>query len=273
MSAALSGVTLKLIGVGHVFQIPVCHVNPFPVLNRRLEQLERNYDGIVALLATQRPPPSALGAEPTTSVSPSASTEMTARSTANAFHEAQLDIFDGGLVTEEYADGLVRNFIHMAPYFPFVALPREALLSDLRREAPMLLQAILVTSSWQNKSLQLALEREYLKILSTRLVVDGQKSLDMLQSLLVYVGWLVLIFMALTLKLTLTGISFRFHFHAKLEKQQISRLTALLVALAGDLGLARRPRKSEKQQMAIESHPPMGQGVPSSVAMSFLLRL
>ena len=35
MSAALSGVTLKLIGVDHVFQIPVCHVKGLLIYPRR----------------------------------------------------------------------------------------------------------------------------------------------------------------------------------------------------------------------------------------------
>lgn len=45
----------------------------------------------------------------------------------------------------------------------------------------------------------------------------------------------------------------RIHYHMKPETQQVYRLAAVAAAVAVDLGLNRRPRKSQQQQMNVES--------------------
>lgn len=53
----------------------------------------------------------------------------------------------------------------------------------------MLLLAILVTTSWKDRTLQEVLNQVFLKRLSSELIVRGKRDLDLLQGLLVYLNW------------------------------------------------------------------------------------
>lgn len=100
------------------------------------------------------------------------------------------DVIDLKFLSLEQADILCRNYREFAhPNFPYIILSQDCTASYLRIHKPMLLLIILAVTSWRERSLQLALEQEYLKNLSHRLLIRGEKSLDLLQSLLVYVGW------------------------------------------------------------------------------------
>jgi hypothetical protein len=77
----------------------------------------------------------------------------------------------------------------MARHFPYVVIPESVSASDLAHNNPMLLHAVLVTSSWRDRNLQRTLEEAYTKDLCTKMIIEGEKSLDMLQSLLVYLTW------------------------------------------------------------------------------------
>ncbi|KAI9836986.1 MAG: hypothetical protein M1819_000635 [Sarea resinae] len=210
-------------------------------LLNRVGQLEKNMDGIVAMLADQRSPAAMAEGDHLTPTPASTSSVTTSPSATTLSNDLRRDVIDTGLVTIEQAETFVRDFRGMSIHFPYVLISPHTSLSDLRNESPVLLQAIFATTSWRNRSLQIALERNFLRDLSTRLLMEGQKSLDLLQGLLVYVAW--------------------YHFHISPSMQQCYRLTALAVAIAVDLGLNRRPRKSEKQKMCIESHALFAQGL------------
>jgi hypothetical protein len=100
------------------------------------------------------------------------------------------DVFDQGIVTAEYAQSLLEEFMVMSRTLRYVLCPEQS-ISDFRRERPMLLLSIMTTSSWRDRPLQIILEKEYLNSLGVRMVVKGEDSLDMLQSLLVHLAWSV----------------------------------------------------------------------------------
>lgn len=79
----------------------------------------------------------------------------------------------------------------MAPQFPFVVIPPEATSECLRKERPMLWKAILTTASCLHPSRQEAMGQELVEEFSTRLLLKAEKSLDLLQALLIYLAWLV----------------------------------------------------------------------------------
>lgn len=83
----------------------------------------------------------------------------------------------------------MRIFQSKASNFPFVLVPPKMTLDSLRREKPFLLLSILTFAAFSNEKLQLKLELELRQSLSKRIIVDSEKSLDLLQGVLVYLAW------------------------------------------------------------------------------------
>ncbi|CAJ2503696.1 Uu.00g110900.m01.CDS01 [Anthostomella pinea] len=85
---------------------------------------------------------------------------------------------------------LLASFRAMLPHFPCVVLPDDADVRSLARDSPFVLLAILaVTScstSLQGHSLY---DEEFRKVLGLKFVAGGDRSLELLQGLLVYCSW------------------------------------------------------------------------------------
>ena len=92
-------------------------------------------------------------------------------------------------VTLEQAEQLLSSFRRMAPHFPFVQIPEDATVPSLSRMSPFLLLAILTTASLRDPPLHHQMDFEFKRILSTKVIVEGRKSLDFVQGILVYVAW------------------------------------------------------------------------------------
>ncbi|KAB8336827.1 hypothetical protein FH972_021136 [Carpinus fangiana] len=111
----------------------------------------------------------------------------------------------------------LRNFSMLLPNFPFVNFPDSAPTWEMIDQHPMLTTAILVTTSTYNKPLQRACDDLYRNALAAKATVKGQKTLDILQSLLVFVAW--------------------HHHHFEIETQQVSSFISLACSMALDLRL------------------------------------
>ncbi|KZM20537.1 sequence-specific DNA binding RNA polymerase II transcription factor [Ascochyta rabiei] len=83
---------------------------------------------------------------------------------------------------------LVDVYRTMADYFPFVTLPKDCTCRDLFQQRPILMFAVLVVASYDSVLLQLTLSREFRKVATVK-VMNGEKSLDLLQGLLVFIAW------------------------------------------------------------------------------------
>lgn len=77
----------------------------------------------------------------------------------------------------------------MARYFPFVVIDDHISAEELGRTKPFLLDVVTVAAFYRDSGRQSALGKEVIEQLSRRLLVDGEKSLDLLQGLLVYIAW------------------------------------------------------------------------------------
>jgi hypothetical protein len=106
------------------------------------------------------------------------------------FDEIQ-DVISKGIVSFERAEESIRLFRTKGSNFPFVPISPQASLDTLRREKPFLLLSILAFGAQSNCKLQGILELELLESLGKKVFVGGQKSLDLLQGLLVYLTWWV----------------------------------------------------------------------------------
>ncbi|MCJ1383625.1 hypothetical protein MMC17_006739 [Xylographa soralifera] len=133
----------------------------------------------------------------------------------------------------EEADILLHVFqTQMAEHFPFVVIPAGTTAQCLRREKPFLYQMIILSASGRNLWDPKACRRLVTEYLGLHVLVREEKSLDLLQGLLVYISW---------------G-NYQFYIEG-----QMTSLLQLAVALMTDLGLNRPPdRASPKQRSMID---------------------
>ena len=78
---------------------------------------------------------------------------------------------------------------NLAEQFPFVVLDLDSTSQKLRHERPLLWKAIIVASSHSNSDRQMALGAILVEDLTMRLLLRAEKSLDLLQALLVLIAW------------------------------------------------------------------------------------
>ncbi|KAJ6444071.1 High-affinity nicotinic acid transporter [Purpureocillium lavendulum] len=88
------------------------------------------------------------------------------------------------------AESLLKSFRSMLEYFPCIALPPDATVSQLAATRPFVLLAILAAASG-SKTLQghSLYDDEFRKVLGLKFVAGGERSLELLQGILVYCGW------------------------------------------------------------------------------------
>ncbi|PYI28965.1 hypothetical protein BP00DRAFT_401748 [Aspergillus indologenus CBS 114.80] len=84
---------------------------------------------------------------------------------------------------------LLDRFRSMASYFPFVRLSSDCTAASMAKSRPFLLLAALAAASSNYCHLQDALIRQVRESLSQRVVIAGEKDLDLLQGLLVHLAW------------------------------------------------------------------------------------
>lgn len=104
------------------------------------------------------------------------------------------DVISKGVVSLERAQKSLDFYRSKTASFPFVYISPDCSLDRLRREKPFLLHAILTCGAQSNLKLQQALELELRELLSRKMLIAGEKSMDLLQGLLVYLAWYVLIY-------------------------------------------------------------------------------
>ncbi|KUJ19262.1 uncharacterized protein LY89DRAFT_731670 [Mollisia scopiformis] len=87
------------------------------------------------------------------------------------------------------AEKLLSSYRHRASSFPFVYIPPSETVPSLARTSPFLLLAILTSASIEDLPLYHQMNHEFRRVLSSKVIVEGKKSLDYLQGLLVYCAW------------------------------------------------------------------------------------
>lgn len=86
-------------------------------------------------------------------------------------------------------DYLLDRFRGMACYFPFVQLSETWTAASMAEDRPFLLLAAVAAASSKRCHLQDALTKQFKEYLSKRVVMAGEKDLDLLQGLLVHLAW------------------------------------------------------------------------------------
>ncbi|KIX04423.1 uncharacterized protein Z518_05291 [Rhinocladiella mackenziei CBS 650.93] len=198
------------------------------VYERRIEQLERHVERVMSIL--KKPTP-----DVNLSVSTASQTTQPPQPSLNLpASYPPADVISENLITFGEAEVLLNEYRNeLAENFPYIILPESTSLSSLRQASPMLLLAILVTASWKNQGQQEVLNDAYLRLMSSKLIIEGRKDLDLLQGLMVYLTWI--------------------HLHYVPKTQQVYRLVSIAAAIAVDIGITRRPGKGQHQQMTVEN--------------------
>ncbi|TVY73392.1 Transcriptional regulator WAR1 [Lachnellula suecica] len=101
------------------------------------------------------------------------------------------DVVDRGLLTSEMANVLFKCYIErMAPHLPAVVFPEGTPAAEVRKTKPILFLAILAASSGMNyPELQRTLTKEVMAIYAERIIVSGEKTLELVQALHVSTLW------------------------------------------------------------------------------------
>ncbi|KAK0671921.1 hypothetical protein QBC41DRAFT_353834 [Cercophora samala] len=120
----------------------------------------------------------------------------------------------------EAADGLVTFRKYMLIFLPFVYLPSNMTEERLRKTYPFLWFSIMTVTS-KNVDRRLVMSESVKKFIAQKMVMEHEKSLDLLFGLLVIMGWT--------------------HYHIKREKPILSLLASLAKSLVFDLGLNKVP--------------------------------
>lgn len=102
------------------------------------------------------------------------------------------DVFDGTLwPADDEAERLLSIYSEvLGTVFPFVVPPKEN-AATMRRDRPYLFKAMVMAATYKNRELQKQRATEFMTSLSLAVFLRGEKTLDMLQSLLVHIAWLV----------------------------------------------------------------------------------
>lgn len=89
------------------------------------------------------------------------------------------------VLDQKKADHLLNKFRAKSSYFPFVTLPHNIASAEHR----FLYLAVLTAASSDDIALLRSLDNRFRSVIADRIVNAGEKSLDYLQGLLIYLAW------------------------------------------------------------------------------------
>lgn len=139
--------------------------------------------------------------------------------------------------------------------FPYVIIPESCSAQALKEERPMLAQAIFIATSWRYPARQAALKANFVRELAERYFIKSERSLDLLQSLIVNFGWYVDDRQAVSGYNAdlISSLPNRCHYYASPVTCQAYRLGSLAVSLAVELGITQRPMNITQHDMIVSS--------------------
>ncbi|KIX07799.1 uncharacterized protein Z518_02453 [Rhinocladiella mackenziei CBS 650.93] len=173
-------------------------------------RLEQKLDGVTAILTTSE----RIGG-------PSFEGPALLSPTASVEHFIKTD-GEAELILETYRS-------YMAPYFPFVVIPPNVDVNRFKEQKPVLFLTIAMVGCRHDRWQQSALGKRVREIISHKVLIKGEQSLDLLQGLLVYLAW--------------------YHFHLHLGNQ-LTNLTYLTISMMTDLGLYKEPNSKSRLRYA-----------------------
>lgn len=114
--------------------------------------------------------------------------ESSAATQSSPENQYELEDFDLGSEDPNILLNIFRS--EMSPNFPFITLSEFTRAEDLRRDRPTLYTAILGVTT-RNSQRGIALGKAFMKQLAERMMVNGERNMDLLLGALTYVAWYV----------------------------------------------------------------------------------
>ncbi|PWW79114.1 hypothetical protein C7212DRAFT_47113, partial [Tuber magnatum] len=109
----------------------------------------------------------------------------------NAHQCEYVDVIDRELLGIEMARKIFDHYVEdLVPHFPAVVFPPGTTADEVRKEKPTLFLAILASASRMNHpDLHYALHKEISRALADKIMINGEKNLELVQALLVTALW------------------------------------------------------------------------------------
>lgn len=117
----------------------------------------------------------------------------------------------------------------MIHHFPFVPIPGSATLQELSITYPITLHAVIVVSSGEDKQLQRTLERSFRDQVLRSVMIDGDRNIDLLQALIIYLAW--------------------YHFFYIPMKQQFYQTLQIAISVCIDMKFDRPPEDATSKRV------------------------
>ncbi|KAJ0421602.1 hypothetical protein BJY00DRAFT_107203 [Aspergillus carlsbadensis] len=156
---------------------------------------------------------------------------------------ASEDVISRDFLDIETAERYLKLFkTKLIPHFPFVVVPQDISIKQLRQKKPFLCLAILASASYENMPLQRALGAQFKKAVASRLIIGGEISFELLQGLMVFLAWS--------------------HYHSR--PHRYTQFLQLAISLVVDLRLD-RPPQTETWKTALRFDP---QNIPQEQTLN-----
>ena len=201
---------------------------------RRSEYQQDGYDGRDQAVALDMAPPRFAPSVPNMIPhprDPPQAAQMSAPATAQSLSGpayGEPDAVDRGLVSAALAHELFTQYIqNMVPHMPIVTFLVNTSWESVRKTTPILFLAIMSVASGQDyPSVQVVLKEEIVSTLGKRIIVNGEKSMELVQALQVVTIW---------------------YWPESNGNSKYYQLIHMATIMAMDLGIDRKPRTLKEQ--------------------------
>ncbi|KAI8635408.1 hypothetical protein F5Y19DRAFT_10790 [Xylariaceae sp. FL1651] len=100
------------------------------------------------------------------------------------------DVVDRGIITMEEASVLFRRYTdHMATHLPAVVFPQGTSAAEVRKTKPILFLSVMSVASSETPNIQRHLVKELMQIFADKIIITGEKSLELVQAIMISVIW------------------------------------------------------------------------------------
>ena len=138
--------------------------------------------------------------------------------------QTAMDVLASAGITLDMAGRYLEQFKSMCCYFPFIVIPKDASILHLARHSPFVSLSAIAAASSSSSSVQRQLEQVLRVSLLQKLFIEGDRDLDLLQGLLIYLSW--------------------YQFYCTPRRDQSYMLTQMAVSMCTDLGLDITPSEA-----------------------------
>jgi hypothetical protein len=121
--------------------------------------------------------------------------QRTQRTTENSpftiVEGSSVSVSDESFYADEQEAHLVLNIYRekFTPHFPFVVVPQNVTPLELRQSKPFLYRVIMTVACQRSSSHQQTLSELVKNYYIQKILVNGEQNFDLLQGLLVFLGW------------------------------------------------------------------------------------